>query len=88
MITEHTALCCQHMPCANHSPQLSGACEQSLGRLALTSSTAWSVSPALQIDLSDGGMRALLDEAKSAALAGWSGKQVIHPKQVLSKDLI
>jgi citrate lyase beta subunit len=27
-------------------------------------------------------MRALVDEAKSAALAGWSGKQVIHPKQV------
>lgn len=36
----------------------------------------------VKIDLSDGGMRALLDEAKSAALAGWSGKQVIHPKQV------
>lgn len=36
----------------------------------------------LQIDLSDAGMRALLAEAKSAALAGWSGKQVIHPKQV------
>lgn len=36
----------------------------------------------LQIDLSDVGMRALVDEAKSAALAGWSGKQVIHPKQV------
>lgn len=36
----------------------------------------------VQIDLSDAGMRALLDEAKSAALAGWSGKQVIHPKQV------
>lgn len=36
----------------------------------------------MQIDLSDAGMRALLVEAKSAALAGWSGKQVIHPKQV------
>jgi hypothetical protein len=38
--------------------------------------------PVLQIGLSEAGMRALLEEAKSAALAGWSGKQVIHPKQV------
>lgn len=36
----------------------------------------------MQIDLSDVGMHALVDESKSAALAGWSGKQVIHPKQV------
>ena len=27
-------------------------------------------------------MRGLLAESKAAALAGWSGKQVIHPKQV------
>lgn len=36
----------------------------------------------VQIDLSDGGMRQLADECKQAATAGWSGKQVIHPKQV------
>jgi hypothetical protein len=36
----------------------------------------------LQIDLSEAGMRGLAAEARQAALAGWSGKQVIHPKQV------
>jgi hypothetical protein len=41
----------------------------------------------MQIDLSEAGIRALLDEAKSAALAGWSGKQVIHPKQVCPQRL-
>ncbi|WIA09792.1 hypothetical protein OEZ85_009167 [Tetradesmus obliquus] len=36
----------------------------------------------VKIDLSEAGMRGLAAEARQAALAGWSGKQVIHPKQV------
>jgi hypothetical protein len=40
----------------------------------------------LQIDLSEAGMRGLAAEARQAALAGWSGKQVIHPKQVPRKS--
>ncbi|KAF8073232.1 Clybl [Scenedesmus sp. PABB004] len=36
----------------------------------------------VNIDLSEAGLRALAAEARQAALQGWSGKQVIHPKQV------
>eukprot|EP00775_Hariotina_reticulata_P002992 gene2992-3275_t len=36
----------------------------------------------VKIDLSEAGMQALAAEAKQAAQEGFSGKQVIHPKQV------
>lgn len=42
---------------------------------------------AVQIDLSDAGMTQLAEESQEAAMAGWSGKQVIHPKQVSSLGL-
>lgn len=42
----------------------------------------------LQIDLSEAGMQGLAAEARQAALAGFAGKQVIHPKQVSIAGLL